>query len=247
MSDRESTRLLASQSNNSGIRGLNTQPNWDIFRVRSLVEGHFQRSESLINALPYSTDFRYGSDWLDYSSSQKSIHDKIFINVSADIRSETMQQNFYAQKREWELSQIRRELAVEKRLTRTLKVNIHAHLKASRTITGLLRIQDGWDGRGGLAPTPKAIAAGKDLLGDMLAIALGRSEKFPLPVDTAPVYHGGLQMEWRKGSTILEVEISPDGILSYFWERDNDVMEETEFEDNTSTKEIIDVLLREFA
>jgi hypothetical protein len=73
----------------------------------------------------------------------------------------------------------------------------------------LEKLEDNWDSYGGRAPSPKAVAIGEALVRDVY------QRTGVVAYNVAPLADGGVQIEWRKQARAIEVEIGPEGDLSY--------------------------------
>lgn len=101
----------------------------------------------------------------------------------------------------------------------------------------LLRLEEDWDSYGAGAFEPQAIPLGLDLL------RLTMSESTPIPL-VVPAPRGGLQFEWHSPRYEIEVEVLPDGLLSYLFE---DVEQSFEDEVEGGLSSIAPLLARSLA
>lgn len=74
-------------------------------------------------------------------------------------------------------------------------------MSLGNNLENMKTLQDGWDGRGSAAPSPKAIQTAQN----MSACALG---------------YGGIQLEIHAGGSDVEIEIDAQGqIIAVAWAR----------------------------
>jgi hypothetical protein len=86
---------------------------------------------------------------------------------------------------------------------------------ALREIDEFQDLTPDWDSYGARSIAPAAIATARRLLmalQDDFSTMLGDRLK---PFDVAPVATGGVQLEWRGGGRVIEVEITPESELRY--------------------------------
>jgi hypothetical protein len=86
---------------------------------------------------------------------------------------------------------------------------------AHEQLDELATLNENWDSYGGSPPTQTSIAEAHELLSKIETLLGPSAGKRVRPFDVAPIPRGGVQIEWRGGDLHLEVEIGPDGDLSY--------------------------------
>ena len=93
---------------------------------------------------------------------------------------------------------------------------------AFQRLDELARLQPDWDSYGGDPPTPAAVDRARDLLS---AVAGSFGEAVgdrALPYVIVPLAVSGVQVEWRRPTLEIEVEIGPEGQVGYLLiEHDN--------------------------
>lgn len=82
-------------------------------------------------------------------------------------------------------------------------------------ITEIGRLEEDWDTYGAPATSGVAIRVSRRLLLQVADRLGGEHGRRLAPYAVMPVPGGGIQMEWRGSSGMLEVEITPDGRLGY--------------------------------
>jgi hypothetical protein len=83
-----------------------------------------------------------------------------------------------------------------------------------RRIGALLQLKSGWDSYGAEPISPVAANKAKDLLTSISAPLLDFYPRI-LPYAIVPMPNGGVQLEWKGAARDLEVEVAPDGKLSF--------------------------------
>lgn len=101
----------------------------------------------------------------------------------------------------------------------------------------LLQLEPDWDSYGARRVEPRTIPYGLDLL------KYSMREATPTPL-VVPAPRGGLQFEWHTGGMDLEVEVLPDGRLSYYLE---DAIQQSESEHEGDVSSISEHLARALA
>lgn len=102
------------------------------------------------------------------------------------------------------------------------------HKDAQQEIDVLARLEPNWDSYGGVPPSGVAISSAHGVL-IALASALAEDCAASLaPWTIAPIHNGGLQLDWRGPAGTVEVEIGPDGALSYLIEGEGGEMRESD-------------------
>ena len=87
--------------------------------------------------------------------------------------------------------------------------------KMAQELDKLLTLEANWDSYGGAPPSRASIAAAHKLLETVERRFRGAVGDRACPYDVAPIPRGGVQIEWRGDELHLEVEVGPDGDLSY--------------------------------
>jgi hypothetical protein len=101
----------------------------------------------------------------------------------------------------------------------------------------LLQLEPDWDSYGARRVEPRAIPHGLDLLVNTMW------DETPAPL-VVPAPRGGFQLEWHTGGMDLEVEVLPDGHLSYYLE---DAIQHSEAEHEGDVSSIREHLARALA
>jgi hypothetical protein len=86
---------------------------------------------------------------------------------------------------------------------------------AYEELADLETLEEDWDSYGGAPPSPASIARARRLIEaveQQFGHTVGRRVS---PYDVAPIPRGGVQVEWRGTDVHLEVEVGPEGDLSY--------------------------------
>lgn len=85
----------------------------------------------------------------------------------------------------------------------------------------LAELKPGWDGEGAPAIDSNILIAAREMIGSLPRFVAAR----PMVV---PLTSGGVQLEWHKGRTVLELEFeSPDTVHYLKWDPDNEIEEES--------------------
>lgn len=79
----------------------------------------------------------------------------------------------------------------------------------------LSRLEPDWDSYGGLPPSSEALASARALLRVILAPKRNGAGSRITPFSIVPIADGGVQLEWRGARADLELNVGPDGALSY--------------------------------
>ena len=79
----------------------------------------------------------------------------------------------------------------------------------TRKLTGLGKLEDGWDGYGSKCPQQTAFTVATMFLYDLEKNGVSRPE-------IVPTSQGGIQLELHKGGFDLEIEIGPTGHTEFF-------------------------------
>lgn len=82
-------------------------------------------------------------------------------------------------------------------------------------LAGFAALEPDWDSYGGLPSSPRAISAATELLVLVADRFTKRVPSMIVPYAVAPSAGGGVQVEWRGPGQEIEVEVGPDGRLSY--------------------------------
>lgn len=104
------------------------------------------------------------------------------------------------------------EPAADTRATPKTGVSLQPALQRLVQLSGLA--QD-WDSYGGAPPSSQAISAARRLVIEVAEKFGGLSGELARPYAVVPIAGGGVQIEWAGPEAELEVEIGPDGSLSY--------------------------------
>lgn len=91
-------------------------------------------------------------------------------------------------------------------------------LPAIARIAGFAELPRNWDADDADPITARAIARAVDLIlraGSAPPAAPDRGPRLAIPVTSAPLPNGGIQLEWSNGADRIEVQISPFGTLGY--------------------------------
>jgi hypothetical protein len=73
-------------------------------------------------------------------------------------------------------------------------------------LSEIASLERNWDSYGSEPPTPQSISAARDLIERVVAVAAEAGSPFSI----APLSGGGVQIEWRRGVDVIEVEIDGD-------------------------------------
>ncbi len=84
-------------------------------------------------------------------------------------------------------------------------------VKVEERLAELAKLGPDWDSYGALPLAPRAIAIAKQTAEQ----AVERFGEPGVPYTVMPIADGGVSLEWRGATTDLELDISPDGALSY--------------------------------
>jgi hypothetical protein len=104
-------------------------------------------------------------------------------------------------------------------------------------LLSLTQYRSGWDAHDATPVDPALAIFSLNVIGPM--IRAGLPEPF-----IAPLAYGGLQYEWHRGGTVLELEIrAPYDVLSYYEADSQSEPEESEFQ-GTDMKELAIILER---
>lgn len=79
----------------------------------------------------------------------------------------------------------------------------------------LSRLETDWDGYGGQSPTGKAVASAARLMAAAWDRCTGSDPGQCQPYEIMPITDGGLQLEWRGESQRLNLNVGPDGAISF--------------------------------
>jgi hypothetical protein len=102
----------------------------------------------------------------------------------------------------------------------TLPSRSRLSFQAARdTLDDLARLLPDWDSYGAAPPTAVAISAAHGLLANVAKRYVDASDEDALPWATAPLADGGVQFEWRGPGGAVEVEIGPDGAMTFLREK----------------------------
>jgi hypothetical protein len=86
--------------------------------------------------------------------------------------------------------------------------NLKSKYEAQAELLGYLKLRDGWDGEGSVAPTKSKIA-------DAYSFVLGLPEAFPMPEPT--VFNDGeIAWYWENGENLLSITFFGDGNKAYY-------------------------------
>lgn len=99
-----------------------------------------------------------------------------------------------------------------------------------------------WDSYGAQAPSRRALATARHLAGavaESFAPAVGTHA---LPDAVLPLADGGLQMEWRSGDGILEIDVDPEGRLGYLLQYDTGTGTQYDEADEVSWFKVLSLL-----
>ncbi|HQR65840.1 MAG TPA: hypothetical protein PLB02_00400 [Thermoanaerobaculia bacterium] len=92
-------------------------------------------------------------------------------------------------------------------------------MRAKAKLTEFLSLSDDWDSYSARAVPPSAIDKARQLL-DLVERREGLSENdSAAPFSLVPIPRGGVQIEWRRRGSALEVEIGPQGQISLILDR----------------------------
>lgn len=122
----------------------------------------------------------------------------------------------------------------------TLQQTIHAALEpAMRTIAEFAELGPDWDSYGAKPPTPEArriVADSLQLFVSALAPFVGERA---LPYWVSPLRNGGVQIEWRSPATDLEVEVGPEGGLSFLFREGQGEGRSVEESDDANLEDVV--------
>lgn len=114
---------------------------------------------------------------------------------------------------------------------------------AMQRLNEFARLDRGWDTYSAEPIAPAAIDGARKLLAGVAARFAHRSER-ATPFFVAPLPYGGVQLEWRRPSREIEVEIGPDGTLSYLSTFGQGTSRRFDEHDIASFEEILDLIIR---
>ena len=115
---------------------------------------------------------------------------------------------------------------------------------ARDTLDELAALREDWDSYGATPPTALAISLAHGILANVAERHADIADEQALPWATAPLADGGVQFEWRGPGGALEVEIGPDGALSYLVERDEQTVERSAPDGSARLEEVLAALGR---
>ena len=124
-----------------------------------------------------------------------------------------------------------------------LTTGLHAlHLlPALERIDQLAGLEPGWNGEG--APQlPGLVVSRAALLVLRVAQSDAESPLQAMPVTSAPIADGGLQLEWESGETRIEVQVAPDGTFGYLLIHVDQNPISVEANDDLSLDEIVELV-----
>lgn len=117
-------------------------------------------------------------------------------------------------------------------------------LSSLKRIDELRKLSPNWDSYDAKTPSPGAASIAKTLLisitSRLMAVPVCNLE----PYDVIPTSVGGFQIEWQRPNSELEIEISPDGFLSYLLTEKRDGKEIFEEQECVDLNEVINLTLR---
>jgi hypothetical protein len=99
-------------------------------------------------------------------------------------------------------------------------------------LDAISKLTEGWDSYGARTPSKPAITFMRSFIGKLLAERPASSPAFIVPLVT-PSPDGGISAEWRRDPRVVEVEISPDIMFSYFVKTDHHSEERHNVEEGT--------------
>lgn len=86
------------------------------------------------------------------------------------------------------------------------------------TVRSFGDLAENWDTYGGIPASKAAILSAIAVLDGLGSSSLGHTSA-AIPFHTAPLGHGGVQLEWRHLGDALEIEIGMDGSLGLLFDR----------------------------
>lgn len=91
-----------------------------------------------------------------------------------------------------------------------------------RRLEEVAAVPPNWDSYGSEPPTQTAVSVAKKLIHSVARLAPESAGAAAVPFSIAPLSGGGVQIEWRKGGSTIEVEVNADGRLGYLQIVDSD-------------------------
>lgn len=90
---------------------------------------------------------------------------------------------------------------------------------AVRRIANLARLQPDWDSYGGHPPTPLARGKALEFLRRVSTLLWPVAGERARPASISPLPSGGIELEWQGPSSLIAVDVGPDGTWGYLRKR----------------------------
>jgi hypothetical protein len=110
-------------------------------------------------------------------------------------------------------------------------------------ISRLETLPENWDSYGSQPPTSIAASMARELIWNIIAAYDGDALDEAIPFTALPLSGEGVQVEWRGTNRAIEVEIGPEGKLSYLVMARHEGHEQSEERDNVPVEEITRLVL----
>jgi hypothetical protein len=107
----------------------------------------------------------------------------------------------------------------------------------------LRRLEADWDDEGGRAPSALAIKTASQVIRAAERLKGSQSTE-ATPYDVSPVPSGGVMLEWRSDTTVLQLEVGCDGKFGYLLVEGQGASRKFTERENVASNEMIDLLGR---